>query len=255
MVHRPEEIEVSLIARTDGRNVLEKASRLETLDGFVLRAGETLRLVDRYFDTSDRALGSRLIALRVRESNADVFLTVKGAGQAVATGGTRRLEIEKPWSAQTLDDALATLAAIGVPLETLSSPTGVEADATSTLETLGFRVVQERETERRVRLLSAEHGSGILAEVDLDAVVYRLSVGAARLYELEIEAKDHALELGHLVTCLLREIPELSPWPHAKFATGIAMERALSAGSEILDEDGAVSFDGLASLELELARL
>jgi inorganic triphosphatase YgiF len=252
MEDEPHELEATLVARVKGRDALDKAWRLATLDGYLLRRAATLHLFDRYFDTPSRALASRRIAVRVRESNGDVFLTVKGAGEAAPTGGTRRLEIEEPWSDQALYGALAALAAAGVRLDDWTAASAT-SDARTALELLGLGVVQERETERRVRLLTPEDSQRVLAEVDLDAVTYRFSDASARLFEIEIEAKDEPLELGRLVAALARELPELSPWPYSKLATGMAIERALSDGRELLDEDGAVSPAGWAALEDELA--
>lgn len=91
MQEGPHELEATLVARVNGRETLDKASQLRALNGYALRPAKTLRLFDQYFDTPGRTLGSRRIAVRVRESNGDVLLTIKGAGEAVPTGGTRRL--------------------------------------------------------------------------------------------------------------------------------------------------------------------
>ena len=252
----PHELEATLVARAKGREALDRALKLSALGAHLLRPAAKLDLFDRYFDTPSRTLASRRIAVRVRESNGDVFLAVKGAGETVPTGGTRRLEIEEPWSEQALQGALAALEAAGVRLDdgnTAAAAAAAMSGARTALELLGLGVVQERETERWVRLLTPKDSQHVLAEVDLDAVTYRFSEASARLFEIEIEAKDKALELGRFVAALARELPELSPWPYSKLATGIAIERALSDGREVLDEDGAVSPAGWAVLENELA--
>lgn len=245
MATEQQETEAAFVARDGGSEVLDAVAAIRRLGPFDVEPRPTLALTDRYFDTKDRALAARRIVLRVRESDGDVLLAVKGKGGDAAGGGTRRLEIEERWSHDALRSALARLADAGVRV---GEPDRAPASPREALEAAALELVQERETERRVR--DVVQGGSTLAEIDVDAVTYRLRGGQARLFEVEVESKQRAFELGPVLDELLREVPGLEPWPYSKFATGVALERALAEGTMQLDRDGVVrpeSFDVLAS--------
>ncbi|MGH2723711.1 MAG: CYTH domain-containing protein [Actinomycetota bacterium] len=222
----PSEDEGALVVRASDPE--EVAGRLEALDsvgGYRLEPGPTLRIRDRYVDTADGDLGARRIALRVREVDGATLLTLKGSSRTTGHGTHQRLEIEEPWSEPALARAMEELRTMGVPLEVRAGgATPVEA-----LESVGLRVVQDRETERTVRHVLAD---GPAAELAIDRVTYHLGEAAPRLLEVEVEAKRPGASgvLHDVIDALDHEWPELRRWPHSKLAIGKALERLLREG-------------------------
>jgi hypothetical protein len=87
--------------------------------------------------------------------------------------------------------------------------------------------------------------AGPVAELTVDDVAYQLPAGAARLIEVEVEAKgEGGLDtVQALLGAVAAALPDdLRPWPYGKLATGIAVERLLAAGQleGLLDAAGRI---------------
>jgi inorganic triphosphatase YgiF len=245
----PREVEVALVVRSETpERVWAAVATLEDVDGLALVPGQSQHLRDRYLDTEGGDLGSRRYALRIREVDGRPRITLKGDAKRLATG-VDRLELELPWSPAAASRVLAELRAGGVPIDD-SVP--LDEDPVAALAHVGLRVIQERETRRELRSVVDEAGAE-LAELDLDAVSYRFPHGEARLFEVELETRSPAADLGRIAGALQRAAPELVEWPHGKLVTGAALERALVAGAIHLRPDGVVTPDTLDRLSAALA--
>ena len=245
MSERPREVEgVLLVSADDQEAVGRKVAALERVDRFELRALATRRIRDTYLDTGDGVLGAAQVALRVRELDGRPLLTLKA--DAVRSGlAGERLELEAPWSAETLGVVLEELGRRGVRLPGPPAAAGA-GEPLADLGTLGLRPTQVRETTRTPREVR-ERGrdAGPVAELTVDDVGYRLPAGTARLIEVEVEAKGSGgLEtVQALLGALAEGFPgELRPWPYGKLATGRAVEQLLAAGrlEGLLGPDGRV---------------
>jgi hypothetical protein len=197
---------------------------------------------DRYLDTGQRALAARRIALRRRAIADGWLVTVKGPPRPASPGLSRRLELEAPWSPEALGRIVDALRAEGVTLPRLSGSTGAPLEAA---RSLGLRVVQDRETHRRPRVVTRvdDPRGAALAELAVDAVAYRIEAKIVRLYQVEVEARsaDAAPAVRAIMDRLAAQFaPALRPWPYGKLATGEAITRLLRAG----DLDGALGADG-----------
>jgi len=241
------EVEATLLARSqEGADVLERVAGLTRVGPYSIEVRPTVTIEDRYFDTPEGDLGARGFALRLRRMGDESLVALKGEGTERG-GATSRLEIEAPWSRPALGRALAALREAGIIVED-GSPDD-QADPESVLEGLGFVVIQERETERRIRHVLAPGTATLLAELDIDTVAYRLPAGNVKVHEIEIEATDETVELAPLVDGILREAPGLVPWKHSKLAMGIAIERGLRSGTLTVGADGAMLPQGFDRIE------
>jgi inorganic triphosphatase YgiF len=244
---RPSELFEELASRREvaGRRVLSRRRRC---------------LDDLYLDTPEGELAGREIALRLRRVGGEpgrTLITVKGPASVHPDGRMERRELESPWSAGALEEALEALEALGARLPRAET-SAFRAEARDSLAPLGLEIVQERGNERCALLLGGEarEVAEATAELDLDMVTYRLPARWVRHFEIEIEARGAAgpAALGALAGALLEGSPdELLLWPHSKTATGEALGRLEGEGtlSALLDRSDRPTREGYR----ELARL
>jgi inorganic triphosphatase YgiF len=232
--------------------VADEVAALTSLAGQPLAAAGTVVQRDTYFDTPSGALRARRQSLRLRVTGKGIRLTLKGEARDVHPGVTERDELEREWSAAAFAEARAALAREGIALPAVPE-TGTPA---ASLAAAGLVRVQERETRRRLR----HAGAGApIAEMAIDEVTYRLTAGAVRHHEVEIEAKADAGAdyLPRAVEALKARFGgALVSSRHSKLAIGAGVERlrgspggaALLAGDR-LTPAGYARLDALLSVE------
>jgi CYTH domain len=216
---RGHEIEAALIVSADAPQIIgHRLARLRTLAEFSLLPRATRAIEDIYFDTADRSLQARLIALRVRRLDGTTLVTMK-ADSHRAAAGEDRLEIESPWSSSALDDVVSELRSRGAGVPGSPGELG-SADPTAVMASLGLERVQTRATTRTPRDVAVRGaGSEPVAELAIDAVTYRFGEGRVRLLEVEVEAKGagDASAVARITARLRDEFPsQLRPWPYGK---------------------------------------
>jgi inorganic triphosphatase YgiF len=208
--------------------VADEIAALPTLAGRRLVPADPVALRDVYLDTPAGALRARGDSLRVRVADGRAWLTLKGRGREVEPGVIEREELETMWSEAAGARLLDLLAERGIPLR---RPVDMR-EPVSALLASGLARIQERETTRRLRHAV---GAGVpVAELAIDEVIYRLAAGAVGHHEVEVEAKapEGAHYLPRAVAGLRARLgPALTPWPHGKLATGLAIERLLASGA------------------------
>jgi inorganic triphosphatase YgiF len=257
----PREVEGALILLAeDPAGVARRLAELTAIGDYALFPRPAQSIRDCYFDTLDGALRDRGFALRIREVDGKPWITLKGGSRDEGDWASARLEIESPWSPAALRRVLSELDRRGIvaPKSELvegtdglpaSSP---ELDPLETMQWLGLQMVQKRETRREVRDVVPRGTSERIAELDIDDVRYRFGDREAHLNEIEIEAKQEGVEdaLRLVLDRLDEEWPELHRWRFSKLATGMAIERALHAGSEdVLTADGRLNPQAIGHIE------
>jgi len=225
------ELEAKLaVVSQDPRVLASEISELTEVGEFTLVPRSDTRIRDIYFDTADGRLAALRINLRLRLSDDQTLITVKGRDTSTSQGLSRR-EYEVPWSAEGLTTGLRLLSEMGAA--TRSPPQNLVGDPLGVLERLGFRAIQERETSRCRRDVARAGNDTILAELVVDSVTFLVGVGCSvRHHEVEIELGDPSdpTVLEHLAKELVRRWPELRPWPYSKVATGLAIVALLERG-------------------------
>ncbi|MDR7522023.1 MAG: CYTH domain-containing protein [Armatimonadota bacterium] len=227
------EHEVTLVIASDvPEAVAERLADLTDLAGYRLLAPQTHAIRDVHFDTPDRALEARDLALRLREIDGQRWISVKGPARPLPGGGVARPEFERPWSPEAVVAALDELARAGVTLPAVGpAPAGL--GAREGMLAAGLEVIQDRETRRVVRAVVTEKGEPSLAQLAVDAVVFHLRGVDVRHHEVEIEAASEAGRevLPLLAGTLLRQFgPALRVGLQSKLAIGRALECLLRQG-------------------------
>jgi len=243
-VDRGREIEAALIVYADAPQAAgQRLAGLQALAEFSPLPRAARAIEDIYFDTADRSLQARLIALRVRRLDGTTLVTMKADSHRTAAGEDR-LEIESPWSSSALHDIVSELRSRGAGVPGSPGELG-SADPTAVVASLGLEQVQTRVTTRTPRDLVARGAeSEPLAELAIDAVTYRFREGRIRLVEVEVEAKGggDACTVERITASLREEFPsQVRPWPYGKLPTGQAIQELLADGRL----DGLTGQDGM----------
>jgi inorganic triphosphatase YgiF len=229
------EVEAALIIWSENpRGVASQIADLTAIGNYRLLPRASQMIHDLYLDTSDRALQTQQLALRVREIGTTHWLTLKGRSEPTGwEGGAERLEIELLWSKDALARVLAEFMDRGIKVpqqrQDLEYAHPLEAMAS-----LGLQVIQDRESYRRVRnILKGGESDSVLAELAIDSVAYHFGGQEIRQHEVEIEAKEGGSSA--VIKLLVEDLvtmygPVLRRWGHSKLATGRAIEKMLSEG-------------------------
>lgn len=223
-----------LIASENPESIVQAVADLTRLGRFSLIAREPRIIHDVYYDRIDGSLGAKGWAFRIREVNAARVVTLKGPPSPNEWGGVQRIEFEAQWSRDALDAVMDLMAVSGVrPPE--RGWTFDLSDPYATVESLGMRAIQDRETVRQVRdIVPDDHDSGSsIAELVIDSVTYHFRDIDVGHYELELEAGSPEAPriIGDLAKLLLEMFgASLRPWNMGKTATGKRLERLLAQG-------------------------
>jgi inorganic triphosphatase YgiF len=252
-----EEREIALVILPDGPDVVsQEICRLTELGGYRLRKAPLIVLRDMYWDLPDRDLGARRIALRLRMTDDRTWVTLKGPSKPAGDYGVRRLEIERPWSGQGLQEVLRVLDQENIHLERPATQEQA-ADAIGTMRHLGLKPIQDRETTRQpFDVLGPDRSDAeAIAELAIDKTRYRIKHAVVTLRQIEIESKacggGSAAEA--MAATLQQRYPTvLRPWRYGKLATGMALERLLDGSDDrdLLHADGTLdlsAYDRLAT--------
>ena len=209
--------------------IAEQICQLTEIGGFPLRFAGNLFMKDLYFDTHDRALKSRGWALRLREINGAHLIALKGPSRITESGIVERFELEDAWSPETFLQILEEIRSEGYNFD-IHEESREFSDPIRKIEAAGFRLIQARETLRRLIDVFTFPQNSRMAELAVDTVNYRFNTTTIKHYEVELESKS---EFGaEVVETIARKLQsffktELRLWPHSKLAIGWALESLL----------------------------
>jgi uncharacterized protein YjbK len=230
----PNELEAAIVvASDDPKPIVDEFKRLTSIGGYIFLCGSPKNIRDRYFDTSGKDLNSQKLALRIREINGDILLTLKGPSVPKGTA-MQRMEIEEKWSHQAFEHLLEELRSRKIPLPKDASRNDImEPNATQnqTMSRYGLNVIQDRETYRTIRNVVSERDGPILAELAIDRVCYHFNEESIIFYEVEIENKvpcDGPAVIGTVATMLLKRYPmAMRRWTYSKLEIGKVIEEMI----------------------------
>lgn len=230
------ETEISLLIKTANPHEITKTLQaFRELGEYRLYHPNTLRIHDIYIDTQQDSLRAKRFALRIRETETNRFLTLKGPPKRIQSGAVERLEIEEPFSRENFAKIADILSESNVTISGVDTSTTWE-NPFSLIESLEFRVIQDRTTVRAVRKIAPKDKIPLKAHAELaiDRVEYRITGKSLFHHEVEIEliSRTERDVLAEVAAALkLRFRDSLIDWEHNKLVTGQAIEELFRAGS------------------------
>ncbi len=227
---KPELELILLIVSPDPQSTALRVASLSAIGEYRLVAEPTKTLHDIYLDTPDHLLSKKRVNLRVRGTGESYWITMKISPGLLSWRRHERQEVEVPWSLESLSQIAGELSRKGVSL-TVPSELDETLSHVEMMKLMGLRVLQDRETERRPRNIVEGGGpTEVLAELEVDSVLYHFAGQDVRLFELELEAKSQrgSKILGGLSRKLQADFgSELRSWRFGKLVTGEKIERLL----------------------------
>jgi len=245
---------VLMMVADDPAALIAEVSALDSIAGLSLGPTVALQADDSYFDSPDKALTGRGLALRLRRLPDRSLIGLKGE-EMWTEKGVLRLELEAPWSSNSLADVLHELGFREVRL-TWPGTAITGADPQDVLASMDLAAFQTRQLSRCARPVLDADGDAV-AELAVDTVTQEVAATRLTYREIEVEAADasSAAVVSDLSEALLAAFPDgLMAWSHSKLATGIALERmAVSNGlAGIVASDGNLTPSGVEALAAEL---
>jgi inorganic triphosphatase YgiF len=223
------ESELTLVVMSERpEDVVDRVARLSRIGAYRLSSPAEVQMHDTYYRHRGNEFQERQMALRLREVGAKSWITVKGPVVLDRNGVRERLELELPWSRDTLDQALAVLSSNR--LRVTQDDLFEEDSPEHTMTKLGFRPIQQRQNRRLTRdVVSDPEPTQALAELAIDTVVYELDLYRIRHHEIEVESKSEKGKSALPTICsdLCDAFEELRPWAFGKLVTGRAIEELL----------------------------
>jgi inorganic triphosphatase YgiF len=250
------ELEATLaICAANTSEIAQQIAKIAGVAKYQIVPGKTKSFLDTYWDTAEGELASGNWALRLRESQGDRWIALKGPAINQESGGVRRIELEFPWSLGALEKIRQEMSIQG-PLIVSPKGIGEEPDPEEALLRSGFMIIQRRRVARRIRNVMSEGGARIV-EMALDAVEYLIKDQWVLHQEVEIEAKGPggAEAIRAVKEHLLQEYGgSLRSWDYGKLATGLALEELLEedASEVLVAPDGQLTSTAYDELEARL---
>ncbi len=241
-----EEFEVTLkVCARDPDDLFSRVFAMRSLGPFDLAPGGTSEICDEYFDTDARDLMKKGFALRLRTEGGRTLLCLKGRERINERGVIGRLEIEGPFSEETMGRVIAE-----AEMPSWKHGPFHHEDPGATLREMGLQTIQSRTmTRQRLSVLPASGPQyRPVGEIDLDKIGYRIAGIVFVHYEIEIEAasKNRRETILDLANLMREAFPgSLRRWDHNKLITGLALEdlvrlnriRPSSGNKEVISEE------------------
>jgi len=220
------EIEATLlICGNSPQQLVDDVITLTDIGIYHLNPPMKLSITDCYFDTLTDILSLAGFNLRIRTQNEDKLVTLKGNPVQLSEDVSERMEIERPWSPDGLQEVLGILANNNVVLQ--EGKSGYDTHPHEVLNKLGLDLIQKRQNNRTARNITDTRSKEHVAEMAVDQVTYQFGPDVVCHYELEVEVKDkgNASDVQSIMDGLKKMYPsDLHPWFNGKLSTGLAIE-------------------------------
>ncbi len=215
-------------------NLDKRVEKLPSINGHHLKFAKEEKIVDTYYDTPSCLLGQHQFALRLRNKDDVILITLKGPPKE-NSHSVSRSEDEYDWSMEhykkIVKQIKESIKEIDLDENNIDEKS-VKDNPTKTLENIKLKDFQTRKTTRTVFNVTNKDEI-IVAELDIDDIKYVHSNNQilASAYFIEIEIKNEFREsdyfIGVIVDDLRREYgnAELKNWPYGKVSLGKEIEK------------------------------
>ncbi|MEC9308882.1 MAG: CYTH domain-containing protein [Chloroflexota bacterium] len=220
------EIEATLlICGNSPQQLIDDVITLQNMGIYHLSSPTKLSITDCYFDTLTGTLSRAGFNLRIRTQNEDKLVTLKGNPIQLSEDVSERMEIERPWSPDGIQEVLGILSDNNVVLEDCKQ--GYGNTPREVLNKLGLDLIQKRQNNRTAMNITDTRSKEHVAELAVDQVTYQFGPDVVCHYELEVEVKDkgNTSDVQSIIDGLKKTYPsDLHPWLNGKLSTGLAIE-------------------------------
>ncbi len=243
-----------LICSEKPRALADEIARLRRIGFHRLGPTSSVTIRDLYLDMRSKVLSSNRWALRLRTVGARRSVTLKGPSRPTGHGGSRRLEMEAPWSDEAIQRIKDELGRSGMPLHEAEY---FHDDPERTMASLGLEPIQRRRVVRRKRDILGAHEKRGPGEFMVDAVTYFFMDAFIFHWEVEVEARGD--EAGETAGSIAKELldmfePALRRWDYGKLATGLVLGELLRSRAiePFVREDRSLMRSAYETMEQQL---
>ena len=236
----PIEKEETLIISSNNKNITNlcltnkiKSWQNGNSNFILIDLGEIL-FHDLYFDTQQRIFQNKKISFRIREVNNKKFLTIKLPSLQSLHQESSSLrndeEIEVEWSKNKIIEIFQELEKRGIyALQSIENIYFNNLNVIETMGKLGFSIIQNRHTQRRIKnLVKSEKKNELLAEMVIEQVIFH--IGNHDVYHYDVEIEDKSSDDSHARIFLINELLSsdygkmLIKWKYGKISIGKGLE-------------------------------
>jgi adenylate cyclase class IV len=238
----------------------KRIEKLSFINEYHLKFAKEAKIVDTYYDTPSCLLGQHQFALRLRNKDNVILITLKGPPKD-NSHSISRSEDEYEWSMEHYKKIVKQIKESIKEMELDENDIDekfVKDNPTKTLENIKLKDFQTRKTTRTVFNVTNKDEI-IIAELDIDDVTYVNSDNQilARAYFVEIEIKNKFKDgdyfIGTIVDDLRREYGdiELKNWPYGKVSLGKEIEKMCSENKigKFISKDHSLKCEAIDRIE------
>ena len=253
------EIETAFIILSKNYNhIFNVINQLIFSEGYKAKKNGIQIIHDTYFDTKDEILKKNDIALRIREIDGKVSKITLKILKTTTNNYSERIEIEDIYSKEMLNQIILK---INLHLNLHISNNHLKyhniIDPKLNLISLGFKIIQTRQTHRKIVNAISKSSNKIGFEFVFDTTTYIFDNNKnITNLELEIELKlsNNIAVLNNFVRQLKINQPLFRFWPYNKLLTGKVIEILLEnhelKENKDYDEKKTLTLAGLEKIEL-----
>ncbi|MGN6623914.1 MAG: CYTH domain-containing protein [Candidatus Nitrosocosmicus sp.] len=230
------ESEVSLIILSDNlRSVIDKITDIKDIPDFELEHVSDVKINDTYFDSQSFILHKKKYALRIRNENDILQITLKGPPKYDGHNITRQEE-EYEWSKDSFDKMCDHLKEI-MDIDKKEVGKYFDKNPLKTLGHLGFREIHKHTNNRKVFHITKTDGSSkeVISELDIDNVIYHLKFGQnlfdISVINIELEKKGKTNDYQKITKTMINHLKErlgsdvTREWKCGKLNLGKGLEK------------------------------
>ncbi len=213
-------------------------------------------IYDTYFDTKDEILKNHESALRIRKiEKQDSIITLKIL-KNTTKNYSERIELEDTYSKERLNhiiDKINSHLSLNIGNTSLKDD---DTDPKLNLINLGFKIIQNRRTNRKIVNAICKNSSQIEYEFVFDTTTYIFDNHNSSITSIELEIE---LKFSKDITVLdnfvrkLKMNPSLKFWPYNKLLTGKVIEILLNnhelKENKDYDDRKILTLSGLEKIE------
>lgn len=252
------EVETAFIIHsTNYDQIFNVIDQLIVSEGYIAKKNGIQLIHDTYFDTKDEILKKNEIALRIREIDEQVTNITLKKLKKTTKNYSERIEIEDTYTKEMLNQIILNINSY-LKLNIFNDHLKYyNIDPKLTLKNLGFKIIQLRQTKRKIVNAISKSSNHTAFEFVFDTTTYNFDNNKnVTNLELEIELKlsNNIAVLDNFVRKLKINQPLFKFWPYNKLLTGKVIEILLYKDelkeNKDYDEKKILTSAGLEKIEL-----